>query len=127
MQITYRKLVESKGALEELLGLKPGPTARLATQIARNTRMVQAALLDFDKGHQSMLAPYKDETGKLNIPKEVEDTLDREFEESLDATVEVDIHPLKLSDIEMVEQAKPGFEIPTTTYYLINWMFDFEN
>lgn len=129
MELTYRQLVDTEKLVGELLLLKPGPTARMAAQIARNTRKLEEILRDFNTAKKTLLEPhmvdgeYKEEL----LEKDVKDALYAEYNELLDTEVEVDIHPLKLSEIEAVEQAKPGFEIPTTTYYAANWLFDFDN
>lgn len=125
MQITYRNLLNAKSALESLLKISPAPTARLAAQIARNVRLADGLLRDFNTAKELMLKPYRDEKGKLEeLAPEVEETLEREYQELLDTDVAIEIHPLRLSDIEKVEQDRPGFEIPTEVFFNALWMFE---
>ena len=129
MQLTYKQLVESESLVSELLQLKPAPTARLAAQIARNVRKIEGHLKDFNAAKTVLLKPYVVD-GKYDedaLEPDVRTALHAEYGELLDTVVEVDIHPVKLSDIEIVEQAKSGFEIPTALYYVLDWLFDFDN
>lgn len=129
MRLTYKQVSDSEKLVGELLQFKPAPTARLAAQIARNTRQLEGALKDLAVAKNTLLAPYMvdGEYKEELLAPDVKVALYKEYEELLNTEVEVDIHPLKLSDLEAVEQSKPGFEIPTTTFYLIGWMFDFDN
>lgn len=128
MKLTYKQMLDGNQFLGELLQLKPAPTARLAAQIARNARLIEAALKDFTVARDVLLQPHMQD-GAFNedaLEPDVRATLHAEYEELIATEVEVDVHPLRLTDIEAVEKAKPGFEIPTITYYAIGWMFDME-
>ena len=128
MKLTYKQMLEAERELSELLQLKPSPTARMASQIARNARLIDTSLKDFGIAKSALLEPYS-VNGQFDESTlgEARDALYAEYEELILTEVDVDIHPLKLSDIEAVEQNKPGFEIPTKTYYVIDWLFDLDN
>ena len=129
MELTYRQLVDTEKLVGELLQLKPAPTARLAAQIARNIRKVEGQLKDFNAAKGVLLTPYMvdDKYDEDLLEPAVKTALYKEYDELLDTVVEIDIHPVKLSDIETMEQARPGFEIPTALYYALDWLFDFDH
>ena len=129
MKLTYKELLDAQRQLTTLLQLKPAPTARLAAQIARNTRMVEQSLRDFNTARDVLIAPYMVD-GKFGVEEEtaldpdVKQALDAEYIELVETEVDVDVHPLKMTDIEAVEKSKPGFEIPTAIFYVLSWMFE---
>jgi len=125
-RVSYRRLLNAKLVIEELLQLSPAPTARLAAQIARNARLVNQALRDFDAAHKVMMKPYQNDAGKINLDQleaKTRTALDAEFEELLDMEIEIDLHPLPITEIEHVEEARPGFEIPVLAFYVADFMF----
>lgn len=128
MKLTYKQMLDAERELSGLLQLKPAPTARLASQIARNARLIDAALKDFGVAKNTLLEPYST-NGRFDedaLDTETKDTVYAEYAELISTEVDVEVHPLKLSDIEAVEQSKPGFEISTATYYVLDWLFDLE-
>ena len=108
--------------------LLPTPlTARLAAQMARNTRQLNTAITDFDKGRDVLLAPYKDKEGRFDYEKlsDMEKyEVDTEYQELIATEIEIDIHPLKLDDLDALEKLRPGFEIPGEVFYLADFMFE---
>lgn len=126
MKLTYKKMLDAEKHLGMLIQLKPAPTARLASQIARNARLVGQTLQDFYAAREGLLAPHKDAEGKFNeaaMPEGEHGVLIAEYTELLETEVDVDVHPLSIAEIESVEERKPGFEIPGEVYFIIDWMF----
>lgn len=126
MKLSYKQMLDADKYLGMLIQLKPAPTARLASQIARNARLVGQALTDFYAARDALIAPFKDSDGKLDeaaMPKAEHDALVAEYIELLETEVEADFHPLRISDIEIAEERKPGFEIPGEAYFVMDWMF----
>ena len=127
MQITYKRLLEGRESVGALLLLPTPLTARLAAQMARNIRKVNTAITDFDKGRDVLLAPYKDKEGKFDYEKlsDMEKyEVDTEYQELIATEIEIDIHPLKLDDLDALEKSRPGFEIPGEVFYLADFMFE---
>ena len=126
MKLTYKQMLDAEKHLGMLIQLKPAPTARLASQIARNARLVGQALPDFYAARDALIAPLKDADGKFDeaaMPEKEHGALVAEYTELLETAVEVEVHPLRISDIEIAEERKPGFEIPGEVYFVMDWMF----
>ena len=125
MKLTYNQLLTSGVHLTEMLTLKPSPTARMSVQIARNVRLVNAALEDFEVARQLLIQPFTNKEGKLDdVTPEQDKIIEVEFGELLKTTVDVDIHPLTMEAIEAVEASRPGYIIPTHVFFNVPWMFD---
>lgn len=130
MKLTYKQIFEAKADIEKLLVLTPGPTARLAARIARNARLVGQALADMDAGKDALLKRYLNEEGQFvyeALTPEQRDEVDAEYAELLATEVEVDVHPLEISEIESVEERRPGFNIPTSTFFNAGFLFSEES
>jgi len=130
MKLTYRNLLNAQPVLKSLMQLSPAPLSRLIAQIARNIRLISAALQDFDTAHKAMLKPYLDKDGAINIEElepDIRDKLNQEFSDLLSMEIDVDIHPLKWAHIAESENAKPGFELPQALFYVAWWFIEEES
>ena len=129
MELTYKQLLDAQQLTPVLLQLKPAPSARMAAQIARNLRMVEQALRDFDTARDVLVTPYKvdgvfDDAVEEALDPDTKQALQREYDDLLETSVTIDIHPLKLAALEALEEAKPGFEIPAAIFFFMPWMID---
>ena len=127
MKITYKQIVDAQNVISRLLMLSPPPTARIAAQIARNVRKLEGAVSDFNEAKNAMLKPHLDTRGRFDhgaLDEETQKALDEEYTELLETEVEVDIHPIKIADLEAIEQKRPDFAITTGTFFVAGFLFD---
>lgn len=126
MELTYKQLLTAKPELVSMLKLSPALSARIGVSVARTLRLIEAALRDFEQAREMLVQQYSVE-GKFDegaLKKEERAALDTEFNELLDTTVSVDVHPIQFADIEALEQNRTGFNLPATTFYNAEWLFE---
>ena len=127
MELTYKQILGSQSVIRKMLELSPPLTARLAAQMARNARQLNAALDDFNAGREALIAPYQVEGEKFeyeSLTVADQGVIDAEYEELLVVEVEVAIHPIKLNDLADLEEKRNGFQIPGEVFFMADFLFE---
>lgn len=122
MNVKYRDLLNSVDVISDMMRMSPAPIAKVAAKLARNVRLMQRELETFSEVRNKLLAPLADESGKVTLQEGSEVSL--EYEQLLDSTVDVDIRPLTLAELDECERARNGFSIPVASMYTAWFMFE---
>lgn len=120
MQVVYGDLIVAHGLLWELLNATVPLPAKMSAQIAGNIRHIEAHLKDFEVARNSLVKALE----SSDNADDVKARIDLEYAELVATKVDVEIHPLKMGDIEELEKVRQVF-IPGKLFYF-DWLVSVE-
>ena len=116
MKLKLAEIVESVDGIKELSALKL--PAKTAYQIARNMKLINAELDEFNKARSSLITDkygVRSEDGdSFQVPPKNVEKFTKEMTDLLNMEINLDIYPVELTDEVLLS---------ADTMYRISWMF----